>query len=227
MVALAALCTLWYVVLPHKPIVDFLFLVMLATVVLTGVLKSQYPVVHPKLRLDVLGQLMWIRTAAFVLLVIRRVDGIGFGFWPSRQDWITGAKYFGLLIPVAGLAAWAIRFTRPHFPIGPWYQILAIAVGTFFGILWVVALGEEFLFRGLLLQWSSQWLGGDVRGLALTSALFGVVHLWFRPFPNWRFAVVAAIAGVFYGLAFRRARSIQASMVTHALTVTAWTLFLR
>jgi hypothetical protein len=30
------------------------------------------------------------------------------------------------------------------------------------------------------------------------------------------------VAGVFYGLAFRQARSIRASMVTHALTVTTW-----
>jgi membrane protease YdiL (CAAX protease family) len=55
--------------------------------------------------------------------------------------------------------------------------------------------------------------------------LFGAAHFWFRTFPNWRFAAVAAVAGVFYGLAFRQARSIRASMVTHALTVTAWRLF--
>ncbi|MDP9115318.1 MAG: hypothetical protein M3O20_16765 [Acidobacteriota bacterium] len=36
---------------------------------------------------------------------------------------------------------------------------------------------------------------------------------------------MAAVAGVFYGLAYRQARSIRASMVTHALTVTAWRLF--
>jgi len=51
------------------------------------------------------------------------------------------------------------------------------------------------------------------------------VHLWYRPFPNWRIAILAAVAGVFYGLAYRQARSIRASMVTHALTVTAWRLF--
>jgi membrane protease YdiL (CAAX protease family) len=49
--------------------------------------------------------------------------------------------------------------------------------------------------------------------------------LWYRAFPNWRFAVLATIAGLFYGLAFRQARSIRASMVTHALTVTALRLF--
>jgi membrane protease YdiL (CAAX protease family) len=57
------------------------------------------------------------------------------------------------------------------------------------------------------------------------SIAFGAVHLWFRAFPNWRFALLAAVAGVFYGLAFRRARSIRASMVTHALVVTTWRVF--
>jgi hypothetical protein len=36
---------------------------------------------------------------------------------------------------------------------------------------------------------------------------------------------MAATAGIFYGLAFRQARSIRASMVTHALVVTSWRIF--
>ena len=54
---------------------------------------------------------------------------------------------------------------------------------------------------------------------------FGSVHLWFKPFPNWRFAIMAALAGVFYGLAFQKEKSVRASAVTHALTVTVWRLF--
>jgi membrane protease YdiL (CAAX protease family) len=61
--------------------------------------------------------------------------------------------------------------------------------------------------------------------LIVASLLFGSVHLWYRAFPNWRFAVLAALEGVFYGLAFRQARSIRASMVTHALVVTTWRVF--
>src|SRR5436309_2124548 len=103
--------------------------------------------------------------------------------------------------------------------------IAALAAATFFGILWVVALGEEFFFRGLLQQWVTGWLSSEWAGLLVTSVLFGAVHLWFRQFPNWRFAALAAVAGVFYGLSFRQAHSIRASMVTHALAVTAWRTF--
>jgi len=38
--------------------------------------------------------------------------------------------------------------------------------------------------------------------------------------------VLATLLGVCCGLAFRQARSIRASMVTHALAVTVWRVFL-
>jgi len=47
----------------------------------------------------------------------------------------------------------------------------------------------------------------------------------YQGFPNWRFSILAAAAGIFYGLAFRQARSIRASMVTHALTYTILRVF--
>jgi len=49
--------------------------------------------------------------------------------------------------------------------------------------------------------------------------------VWYGKFPNWRFAALAVVAGLFYGSAFRMGRGIRASMVTHALTVTTWKVF--
>ena len=106
---------------------------------------------------------------------------------------------------------------------GPgWEKLLPL---TFFGTLWVLALGEELFFRGLLQQWMSQWLGSEWNGLFATAAIFGSVHLFYNQFPNWRFALLAAVAGVFYGMAFRTGKGIRAAMVTHALTVTTWKTF--
>jgi membrane protease YdiL (CAAX protease family) len=40
-------------------------------------------------------------------------------------------------------------------------------------------------------------------------------------------AAVSAVAGCFYGMAYRKTGSIRSSMVTHALVVTVWrTLFI-
>jgi membrane protease YdiL (CAAX protease family) len=223
--ALAAAASFWYVLLPRRPASDILFLFLMALVTLTKVFHRFYLSPHPKLPLETLGQLMWIRTGAFALLSVRQVKGVGFGFWPAEREWKIGAAYYALFVPVAAALAWAIGFARPHAPALDWERATLLAAGTFFGVLWVVALGEEFFFRGLLQQWITAWLSSEASGLLAASILFGCVHLWFRAFPNWRFAALAAVAGLFYGLAFRQARSIRASMVTHALTVTTWRMF--
>lgn len=221
----AAIVAFWYVVLPHRPAADLAFVAFLIVVALANLVRGEYVNPHPRLRIDVLGELMWIRTGAFAMLTIRRMKGVGFGFWPQNREWKIGLVYFAMFLPVAAAAAWTIGFTRPHLPPPDLERFLELSVGTFFGVLWVVAVGEEFFFRGLLQQWFGAWLKNEWIGLALASAVFGAVHLWWRAFPNWRFAVLAGIAGVFYGLAFRQARSIRASMVTHALAVTTWRLF--
>lgn len=157
------------------------------------------------------------------MLELRGVEGVGFGFLPSQQEWITGVRYFFYFLPIG-------------FPLGMWLGALHLnfaagvlfwkALAYFFGTLWVLALSEEFFFRGLLQQWITAWTGNWLLALAAASVLFGAAHLTFRGFPNWRLAVVASLAGAIYGLAFRKAGSIRASMVTHALVVTLWrTLF--
>ena len=96
---------------------------------------------------------------------------------------------------------------------------------TFIGILWVVGLAEECLFRGLLLHRLRATMR-PLHALALSSLAFGLAHLWFPPFPNWKFVILASVAGLFYGRAYLEARAVRASMVAHALTVTAWRTFL-
>jgi membrane protease YdiL (CAAX protease family) len=129
---------------------------------------------------------------------------------------------YGLAGAAAALpAAWAAGIIRLAEWKGPWLT-LGAAAGTFFGVLWVVALSEEFFFRGLLQQWLEQFTGRAAAALLLASALFGAAHLGFRQFPNWQFALLAAAMGVVYGLAFRAGGGIRAAMVAHALVVVIW-----
>ncbi len=223
--AMTLVASFWYVVLPHKPLTDFVFLALLAAAMLTKVFEKLYVSPIPKLHLEILGQLMLIRTAVFALLCLRKMRGVGFGFIPSRKDWLVGTQYYLMFLPVAvALALW-LKFITVRWPPYPWWKASLIALGTFLGILWVVALSEEFLFRGLLQQWIDKLSGNKWVGLVTASILFGSVHLWFRAFPNWRFAILAGVAGIFYGLAFRSGHGIRASMVTHALVVTTWKTF--
>ena len=170
--------------------------------------------------MDILGQVALIHVSVMAFLMVRRMEGTGFGFLPSRAEWGIGFRNFLLFLPVGiplALALGAFRFGNAT----PAWKVAA----TFVGILWVVALSEEFFFRGLLQQWMAKWTGSAPWALIATSVLFGMAHLGFRQFPNWRFALVAAVAGWFYGRAYQQARSIRAGMVTHALVVTTWRAF--
>ena len=223
--ALAAAVSFWYILLPKKPATDLLLLVFMTAVWLGKLFTLWYLCPFPKLYLPVLGQLMWFRTGLFAMLSIRRVKGVGFGFWPLRREWEIGAVYFAIFMPLAAILAWAIGFAGPRIPPLGWEKTSLLAIGTFFGFLWVVALAEEFFFRGLLQQWLTGWLHSELAGLIAASLLFGSVHIFFKTFPNWRFALLASLAGIFFGLAFQRARSIRASMVTHALVATILKIF--
>jgi uncharacterized protein len=222
---LAAAGSFWYILLPKKPAADVLLLIFMATVWLAKLFSLWYLSPYPKLYLPVLGQLMWFRTGLFAMLSIRRVQGVGFGFWPRAREWKIGVAHFAIFLPLAAILAWGIGFASPRMPSLGWEKTSVLAIGTFFATLWVLALAEEFFFRGLLQQWLTSWTGSEWVGLLAASLIFGSVHVFYRAFPNWKLAALAALGGICYGLAFRRARSIRASMVTHALIVTTWKIF--
>jgi len=222
LLALAAALSFWYAVWPRGRPADLGFVALAAAVTLARLWKPIYPSPPGRLPMEVLGQLMWIRTGLTAALVLRRPEGVGFGWLPSWREWKIGARYFLYFLPVGSALALATGFARwEPKPAAP-----ALILGTLLGMLWVVALSEEFFFRGLLQHWLAEWLAGERRGWLLASLLFGLAHLPFRGFPNWRFALLATAAGLFYGRAYRAGRGIRAAMVAHALTNTAWRLLL-
>jgi membrane protease YdiL (CAAX protease family) len=215
--ALAIALSLWYQIFPAAPLADGAFLALVAAVVLRGYFEPIYTSPWRGLHLEILGHVALTRLCAMVMLLERRVPHVGYGFMPSLAEWKTGLRHFAYFL-IAGIPlAWATRLVR----LGPGMPVWKIAA-TFLGMLWVVALSEEFFFRGLLQQWMVEWTGHPARGLAGASILFGAAHLGFRGFPNWKFALAAAVAGWFYGRAYQQGQSIRASMVTHALVVTVW-----
>jgi membrane protease YdiL (CAAX protease family) len=225
---LATIASSWFIVQTRRsPLIDMLFLAVMAAVFLTRVFPRIYIELHPRIPAAILGQLMWIRIGIMSVLSFRKLGGIGFGFLPSLKEWNIGMQQFVAFVPAAVLLDIWLRFANPAAPEGPWWRTVAVMAGTFCGILWVVALSEEFFFRGVLQQALSRLTNSNLAGLALASIAFGLVHLPFRHFPNWRFSVLAGVAGLFYGIGYMRAGSIRAAMVTHALVVTAWRVFFR
>ncbi len=222
LVAICSAASFWYVIFPRIAIADFAFLSLLAAVMLARLLQGIYTAPVPKLPLDILGHLMLIRLTIMVILLLRRVSGIGFGWIPSRREFLVGLQYFLYFLPFGLPLAWYLGLLRMRAHPNILWQAIAVGLGIF----WVVALSEEFFFRGVLQQWIARWTGSSTAALLLASVCFGLVHLWFRAFPNWQMALVASVAGAFYGLAYREGQSIRASMVSHALVVTAWRVLL-
>ena len=219
--ALALMLGLWYVVLPAAPAVDAAFLIVIAVVILARYFDAIYPVPLPALKTAYLGQVGLIHMTELVLLVQRRVAETGFGFIPSRKEWRIGALHYLGFLPVGAVLALPLRAVHlaPPAPLR--------AASTFLAFFLVVALFEEFIFRGVLQQWMEKWTRSRAAALWLTSGIFGLVHLWFRnfPFPNWRWALIAAALGWFCGHARNQAGSVRASVVTHVLVVTTWRAF--
>jgi membrane protease YdiL (CAAX protease family) len=171
---------------------------------------------------------MWIRVGLVALLVLREWDAGPVGFWPRAQEWRIGILWFTLgVLPLIGVAL-LVKDMRVIVPAWSW-QLAATALGTFFAGLWVIGLSEELFFRGFVeraLLNAGRW-NQPALAVAVSALLFGAVHLWFRPFPDYRRFVTVVILGIFCGLAYWQSRSIRASMVTHACAIVTMRLFFR
>jgi uncharacterized protein len=215
----------WYAWIPSGLLQDLLFLAFMAAVYLSRLFDQVYGHPAPHVALGILGKLMWIRLGLMAVLSLRPLDDARFGFLPSHQDWRVGVQHYLYFLPVGAALGYWERIARFHLQAMDWWKFPLLLVGTFAGILWVVALAEEFFFRAFLQQVLARRLNSETFGLLAASVLFGLAHLPFRKFPNWRVAIIAGVLGLFCGLALIKARSVKASMVTHALVVTTWRMF--
>jgi membrane protease YdiL (CAAX protease family) len=225
LLALCAVICFWWIAFPRRISYDIAFLVIVAAVEILHVFGRLYISPAPDLKLEILGHLMWIRLTLTVLLLQRALDVGPFGFWPTASEWKTGVAAFAAGIVPLCVVGWLLHFANfapKQLPPLTW---AALACGTFLGIFWVVAFSEEIFFRGIVLRSLLRWPFSPVAAVIISSLLFGCAHLWYRGFPNWRFAIVVVLAGILYAIAYLRSGSVRASMVTHALVVTTWKMF--
>lgn len=224
LLVLTAAVSFWYVMLPQTFVTDISLLILIAGVTLSKVFKETYATPYPKVALDFLGKLMLIRLTVFVFLLLRKAEGVNYGFLPTRQEWKVGIEYYLKFLPFGVALGYAMGYIKIVMPPQPAWQIPLLAVGTFVGILWVVALSEEFFFRGLLLPWLEELLDSPLSALTISSVCFGLAHLPFRGPWNWKHAALTTVLAWFCGQAYQETKGIRAPMVTHALVVTTWFL---
>jgi membrane protease YdiL (CAAX protease family) len=222
--ALALTLALWYVLLPPKPVFDIAFIALIPGVILGRYFEAVFTTFDPSWRkyTVVLGHVILIELATLVLLLERRVGEFGYGFVPNLREWRTGGLHFVYFVVVAVPLAAVLNAAHFASPAPLWK-----VAGFFLGSLWVLSLSEEFFVRGVLMQWVEEWTWSRTAALLVTSAVFGLVHIGFRGFPNWRWVIITTILGWFCGRARIQAGSIRAGVVTHTLVVTAWQAFFR
>jgi membrane protease YdiL (CAAX protease family) len=223
---LAAAASFWYLFAGSRTLADVGFLALMAAVYISKIFNTIYLESAPKVTLSVLGMVMWIRIGMLACLSIRKMGGIGFGFLPTERDWKIGLiHYFGFL-PFGYLVGTYLGFLHPH-AVTPAWKAAILVIAIFFGTLWGLATLEEFFFRGVLQQMIFRDTNSEFAAIMFTSVIFGLAHLNFgHVFPNWKMVVIAGIHGIFCGHAYAQAGSVRASMVTHALVVTTWKVFL-
>ncbi len=225
LLALILVAAYWYTWLHRSMLLDLLFLSFMAAVYLSRPFDRIYGLPAPHVPLAILGQLMWIRLGLMVVLSLRSLDDAHFGFFPTPEEWRIGVRHFLFFLPIGAVLNYMVRLGRFNPHPRTWWQFGLFLVLTFWGILWVVSLAEEFFFRAFLQRVIARGAHSETVGLLAAAALFGLAHLPFRRFPNWRLGIVAAALGIFCGLSLLRARSVRASMVTHALVATTWRMF--
>ena len=173
--------------------------------------------------LSALGKMLLLDAGIFSFLVVRRLDGVGFDLRLNRKDMGRGVLEFLLYAVIAvPLGLW-LGFLHFH---AIWPSPLAAITGFVFTFLFI-AIPEELFFRGWLQNLLERRLGRTL-ALLVTATIFGLAHWNKRAIHfNWRYVLMAAIAGIFYGRAWRAQRRVGASALTHALVDTAWSLWLR
>lgn len=172
--------------------------------------------------LDFMARLFIVGVGAWAFLIVRGVEDAGYDFV------VSGAILRDALVSLAGFSviAFPLGLAMRFLAWNPEYRGLPQFLADYLTIFLFVAIAEELFFRGLLQNLLEGSLGSRNGAQAIVSVAFGFSHIQHAPAPNWRYVVLASVAGWFYGLAYRKHRSLLASAGTHAMVDTLWRTFL-
>lgn len=146
----------------------------------------------------------------------RPFPGLKFNLPRGGRDYLLPLVGFLVTAPVLmvlgvwlGFIPWFHAAVRPD-PLWMAERFALIFAGT--------ALPEELLFRSLIQNFLMLRFGATNRMLLLAAVIFGCAHLdnGPQPVPNWRYAILAAIAGYGYGKVFQKSQTMLSSAGFHA-----------
>jgi hypothetical protein len=146
----------------------------------------------------------------------RSMPGLKYNLPRHARDYWMPLAGFAIAAPTLAVAGIALGFIPPpHAPTQSAGRMLSAAGLIFAG----TALPEEILFRSLIQNFLMLRFGVGSRTLLAAAFIFGCAHLdnGPQPLPNWRYMILATIAGVAYGWVFRKASTVLSSAALHML----------
>jgi membrane protease YdiL (CAAX protease family) len=216
--------TLLLAVMPRREsatIVDYLCVLIVWLPVEFRWMYHLFP--YPPPLTHTLTILLAVNAGLAAFLFTRGLTGVGYA-----ADWRKGyatavAFHFLVFAAIAIPLGEALRFIHFDPSAARLRSVPVFALGIFFFTAWP----EEFLFRGLIQNLLSRSLRSEWWGLIAASFVFGASHLNNGGFPNWRYGILATIAGFFYGRAWLKTRSLLPGAIVHALVDILWHLLFR
>jgi uncharacterized protein len=195
--------------------------------VVLGVLVATYMLrwlvwAWPYAGLAVLPKLFVADLTLYLYLVIRRLDGVGYSLMPTLHAVFVGIREWLWFAPIGMSLGLALGFIHFHARLSSARSAATAVVVTFV----LVAVPEEIFFRGVLQNLLETRLGRRT-ALIVAAILFGLAHFNQGAIFNWRYVLLAAIAGLFYGRAWRANRQLLASIITHTAVDVVWSLWFK
>jgi len=197
---------------------DFAVLLILGLIVEFRRFDAAWPA-----HLSAFNRIILLDAGLYGFVVIRRLSNVGFDLRPQLCDWKNGLRELAFYAPIAVPLGLAIGFLHTH---AEWPGVFRISV-SLVSIFFLVAILEETYFRGWWQNLLERRIGPNP-ALLVTSVLFGLSHFNKGATAfNWRYVLLATLAGIFYGRAWRSNHRIFASAITHACVDAIWLLWLR
>jgi hypothetical protein len=171
--------------------------------------------------LRALNELLLVDAGLYGFLAIRQLSGTGFNFHLKWSDWKTGLRELFFFTPIVLVLGLALGFIHPHRNLPG----IGSPVLRWVAIFFFTAVPEELFFRAWVQNLLERRVGRRA-ALVIASVLFGLSHFNKRSAHfNWRYVLLATIAGIFYGRAWRERRRVPASTITHASVDWIWGLW--
>ena len=168
------------------------------------------------------NKVLLLDAGIYGFMAVRRLSGIGLNMRLRLSDLLVGLREYAIYAAIAAPFGLVLGFLHFHVAWPGAWKALGLVVFTYC----FIAIPEELFFRGWIQNLLERRMG-RTWSLVTTAVLFGLSH--FNKLTtgfNWRYVLMATMAGVFYGRAWRQQRRVGASAITHAAVDTTWSLLL-